>query len=118
MPVFKLDDVDNLEVYKKSRNASLSRITDKLASFIYSKKHTFKLPQKKVQPIFIYENGKIDPAILNAIKSNAGGSTAEGSCYKNKDDVLIFRVAKGKLEDFSMVPKFQIGEALATASNV
>jgi hypothetical protein len=114
MPFFKLDDVDNLEVYKKSRNASLSRINEKPANFIYSKKHTFKLPQKKTQPLFIFEYGRIDPDIVKAIKANAsGGGVADGTCFKNKEGVLVFEVAKGDLDGFDMVPKFEIGAGAA-----
>src|SRR5437588_10508180 len=118
MPFFKLDDVEDLEAYKKSRNSSLSRITDKPASFIYSKKHTFKTPQKKVSPLFIFENGRIDPAIVKAVKAGAGGGTAEGSCSKNQDGVLIFQLTKGDLDGFDMVDKFQLGDATAVASTL
>src|SRR5437762_1263150 len=109
MPFFKLDDVDNLEVYKKTRKASLSRISDKPAKFVFCKKHTFKLPQKKVQPIFIFENGRIEADILKAIKANASGPIAEGSCSRNKEGVLVFEVSKGDLDGFDMEPRFQIG---------
>ena len=109
MPYFKLDDLDNTEVYKKTRGASLSRISNKPHSFVFSKKHTFKLPQKKVQPLFIFESGKIDAGILKAMKSCAGGALAEGSCWKNKEGVLVFELTKGDLDGFDMVPKFEIG---------
>ena len=77
MPFFELDDVDNLDVYKKSRNAALSRIGGKPASFIYSKKHAFKLPQKKTAPLFIFENGRIDPRGLSAVSRLAGNYYAK-----------------------------------------
>ncbi len=112
MPFFKLDDVENLDAYKKSRNASISRITEKPASFIYSKKHTFKQPQKKVLPIFIFENGRIDPNIIKAVKAGAGGPVTEGSCHRNQDDILIFELTKGDLDGFDMVSKFQIGDTV------
>jgi hypothetical protein len=110
MAFFKLDDVEDLEAYKKSRSASLSRISDKPVSFIYSKKHTFKLPQKKVQPLFVFENGKVDSGVVKAIRA-AGGPIAEGSCFKNKEGVLVFEMTKGDLDGFDMVPKFQIAAA-------
>src|SRR4030095_6804476 len=99
----------DLDVYKKTRNASLSRITEKPASFIYSKKHTFKSPQKKVQPLFIFEYGRVDPNIDKAIKASTSGQIADGNCFKNKEGVLIFEVEKGDIDGFDMVPKFQVG---------
>ena len=110
MPFFKPDDLENSDAYKKARNASLSRIGEKSVMFIYSKKYTFAQPQKKVLPVFIFENGRIDPNIIKAVKAGAAGPITEGSCYKNKDDILIFELTKGDLDGFDMAPKFQIGE--------
>ena len=76
------------------------------------------IAQKKVSPLFIFENGRIDPAIVKAVKTGAGGGTAEGSCYKNQDGVLIFQLTKGDLDGFDMVDKFQIGDAPALESNL
>jgi hypothetical protein len=117
MPFFKAEDIDDLDAYKKTRNASLSRIGEKPASFVFSKKHTFKSPPKKVQPIFIFENGKIDAALLKAIKAATSGQIAEGTCFKNKEGVLIFDLTKGDLDGFDMVPKFQIGPDVEKASD-
>jgi len=116
MPFFKLDDIDNLESYKKSRQAALSRIGEKPVSFIYSKNHSFKLPQKKTAAIFVFEAGRIDSKMIAAVKAGTAGTPAEGTCYKSPDGALIFELTKGNLAGFDMVPKFQVGAPTAAES--
>src|SRR3954470_13825270 len=111
MPFFKLDDISDFDAYKKARNASLSRIGEKPFTFLYSKKHNFTTPGKKTQPLFVFENGKIDAAIVKAVKAATAGSVAEGMCYKNQDEVLVFQLLRGDVDGFDMVPKFQVGDS-------
>jgi hypothetical protein len=112
MAWFEPADLEDFTLYQKARNEALKKIGEEAIPFVYSNKHEFAKPAKKVLPIFIVEKDKIKDEIVKAVKET--GSFAQGSCRMTKDKKLIFRVAKGTLADFSMYPNHQIGEALAT----
>jgi hypothetical protein len=112
MPWFESEDLDDLALYQKARNDALKKIGTEPIPFVYSNKHEFTKPSKKVLPILIVEKDKIKDEIVKAVK--ASGTVAQGSCRMTKEKKLIFRVAKGTLADFSMYADHQIGEALAS----
>lgn len=112
MAYFDAEDLEDLAAYQRSRAEALKKITEDPVFFIYSTKHEFSKPAKKTLPIFIFDKSKLKDEVIKAVK--AEGSVAEGTCRMNKDKTLVFHVAKGTINDFSMYKPFQVGEALAT----
>ncbi len=101
MPLFKLDCVDNKDVYETAKSQALSSIADKSIPFIYSDKHEFLLPKKVVAPLFIFEKSGIDTKLMGEMKKKAKGTLSEGFCYRNKEQVVVLRVAKGSITESS-----------------
>ncbi|MEP7301824.1 MAG: hypothetical protein ABI699_09875 [Caldimonas sp.] len=112
MAYFDPEDLDDLAAYQRSRTEALKKITEEPVFFVYSSRHEFSKPARKTVPIFIFDKSKLKDEVVKAVK--AEGSVAEGTCRMTKDKTLVFRVAKGTLNDFNMYKPFQIGEALAT----
>lgn len=112
MPWFETEDLEDFSLYQKARNEALKKIGTEPIPFVYSNKHEFAKPSKKVLPILIVEKDKIKDEVVKAVKES--GTVAQGSCRMTKEKKLIFRVAKGTLSDFSMYADYQVGEALAT----
>lgn len=101
MALFKLDCVDNKDVYESAKSQALSSIADKSIPFIYSDKHEFLLPKKVVAPLFIFEKSGIDAKLMGEMKKKAKGTLSEGFCYRNKEQVVVLRVAKGSITESS-----------------